>query len=203
MRCSDEELMQWNQMLCEASYALDEMRQEYVAQLSQILAEYQARLPAINDVVLEYFPGWERQLGDLSTQLSTALKQERQQGHCIIGPHRAELQLNTLFGTSKDQHSRGRQKMLAIALYLAQGELLFREQSQHPLYLIDDFSSELDIDGQQLLVDALNLKDKQVIITTLDEKNAVLEKIYHENQRVMRYTIVAGNVLSDILPHDS
>ena len=196
MRCSDQELAQWNQMLCEVSYALDELRQEYVEQLTQILAEYQAQLPSINDVILKYYPGWERELGDLSTQLSTAIKQERQQGHCIIGPHRAELQLNTVFGTSKDQLSRGRQKMLAIALYLAQGELLNRETGQHPLYLIDDFSSELDIDGQQLLVDALNLKDKQVIITTLDEKNAVLEKICYENQRVIRYLISGGNVSS-------
>lgn len=196
MRCSDQELLQWNQMLCEVSYALDEMRQDYIQRLTQILAKYQVRLPAISDVSLKYFPGWERELGDLSTQLSTALKQERQQGHCVIGPHRAELQLNTMFGTSKDQLSRGRQKMLAIALYLAQGELLFREQGQHPLYLIDDFSSELDVDGQQLLVDALNLEDKQVIITTLDEHNPVLEKIIHKNQQVNRYSILAGNVLS-------
>ena len=196
MRCSDQELLQWNQMLCEVSYALDEMRKEYIVQLSGILAEYQARLPAINDVELNYFPGWERESGDLSTQLSTVLKQERQQGHCFVGPHRAELLLNTAFGTSKDQLSRGRQKMLAIALYLAQGELLKRETGQHPLYLIDDFSSELDIDGQQLLVDALNLEDKQVIITTLDEYNPVLEKIIHINQRVIRYSIMAGNVLS-------
>lgn len=196
MRCSDQELLQWNQMLCEVSYALDEMRQEYINQLKQVLAEYQARLPSINTVMLEYFPGWERELGDLSTQLSTVSKQERQQGHCLIGPHRAELQLNTVFGTSKDQLSRGRQKMLAIALYLAQGELLYREMGQHPLYLIDDFSSELDIEGQKLLVDALNLEDKQVIITTLDENNPVLEKICYENQRVRRYTIIAGSLSS-------
>lgn len=196
MRCSDQELTQWNQMLCEVSYALDELRQDYVYQLKQILGEYQARLPAISDINLEYYPGWERETGDLSTQLPTILKQERQQGHCLIGPHRAELLLNTAFGTSKDQLSRGRQKMLAIALYLAQGALLYREKGQHPLYLIDDFSSELDIEGQQLLVDALSLEDKQVIITTLEAGSAVLNKIQVKSENIKRYSILDGSVLS-------
>lgn len=200
MRCSDQELSQWNQMLCEVSYALDELRQEYINQLTQILAEYQVRLPSISTIALEYYPGWNRELGDLSTQLSTALKQERQQGHCILGPHRAELLLNTACGTSRDQLSRGRQKMLAIALYLAQGELLFRAMGQHPLYLIDDFSSELDLEGQQLLVDALNLHDKQVIITTLETKNSVLDKICYKNQNVRRYIILAGNLSANVAP---
>jgi len=196
MRCSDEELVQWNQMLCEISYALDEMRQEYVRRLTEILAEYQARLPAISDVDLKYFPGWEREAGDLSTQLSTVIKQERQQGHCLIGPHRAELQLNTLFGTSKDQLSRGRQKMLAIALYLAQGELLKREAGQHPLYLIDDFSSELDVDGQQLLIDTLNLQDKQVVITTLEGESSILNKAFSEPNKIRKYAISEGVIVS-------
>lgn len=196
MRCSDEELLQWNQMLCETSYALDEMRQAYIIQLTQILCKYQVYLPAISDIVLEYFPGWSRDQGDLFTQLSTVLKQERQQGHCLLGPHRAELLLNNSFGTGKDQLSRGRQKMLAIALYLAQGQLLHQETGAHPLYLIDDFSSELDRDGQQLLVDALNLEDKQVIITTLEAGHTVLDKISLSNDRVRRYSILDGRVVS-------
>ncbi len=196
MRCSDQELVQWNQILCEVSYALDNMRQEYIDQLKQILTEYQALLPAIQDVSLDYFPGWIQENGDLSTQLSTALKQERQQGHCLIGPHRAEILLNTPFGTSKDQLSRGRQKMLAIALYLAQGKLLYQEKGQHPLYLIDDFSSELDLDGQQLLVDALDPKDKQIVITTLEAGHVVLDKICMKSEAIKRYTILDGMLVS-------
>ena len=198
MRCSDQELLQWNQILREQSYALDKMRQEYIEQLTQLLTKYQAKLPVIGDVVLEYFPGWDPNEGDLSTQLSTVLKQERQQGHCLIGPHRADLHFKTAFGGSKDQLSRGRQKILAIALYLAQGELLYQETGRHPLYMIDDFSSELDIDAQQLLIEALDPSDKQVIITTLDVKNPVLEKNFYKNQLVRRYSISAGNVLVDV-----
>ncbi len=197
MRCSDEELEQWNQILSEVSYALHNMRQQYINQLKHILAEYQALLPAIRDVSLDYFPGWARGNDDLPTQLSTVLKQERQQGHCLIGPHRAEILLNTPFGTSKDQLSRGRQKMLAIALYLSQGKLLYQEKGQHPLYLIDDFSSELDLDGQQLLVDALDPKDKQIIITTLEAGQIVLDKICMKAEAIKRYTILDGNLVSD------
>jgi DNA replication and repair protein RecF len=196
MRCSEQELIQWNEILCELSYALHAMREVYVTALKKIFADYQAILPAIQNVKLDYFPGWHSESGDLSTQLSTVLKQERQQGHCLIGPHRAELVLKTSFGYSKDQLSRGRQKILAIALYLAQGELLFREKNQHPLYLIDDFSSELDSEGQKLLLDALNLDDKQVIITTLDTENTLLAEVCRKNSDVARYTINAGKVLA-------
>jgi DNA replication and repair protein RecF len=194
MRCSDEELRQWNYMLAEVSYSLDAMRREYMLKLSELFSKYRENLPALADVKLEYYAGWENQSTDLLTQLSTVSKQERQQGHCLLGPHRAEIRLHTTHGLCKDQLSRGRQKTLAIVLYLAQGELLHQESGCHPLYMIDDFSSELDIDAQQLLINALDPKDKQVIITTLDAENAVLEKVYSTNQQVMRYSIDAGSV---------
>lgn len=169
MRCSDDELIQWNHMVAEVSYSLDTMRCEYMAQLNKIFDKYREKLAILKDVQLDYLPGWQRESTDLFTQLSTASTQERAQGHCLLGPHRAEIFLETPYGLCKDQLSRGRQKTLAIVLYLAQGELLFHETGKHPLYMIDDFSSELDIDAQQLLIEALSPHDKQIVITCLEQ----------------------------------
>lgn len=193
MRCSEEELMQWNHMLAEVSYSLDKLREEYLTKLTPIFLKYQQKLPILREISLTYYPGWERESTDLPTQLSTAIKQERQQGHCLLGPHRAEIRLETQNGLCKDQLSRGRQKTLAIALYLAQGDLLFQEAGRYPLYMIDDFSSELDTEAQQLLIEALEPLNKQVIITHLDDQNPFLANISTQHD-LRRYFLRNGQL---------
>lgn len=192
MRCSDDELMQWNHMLTEVSYSLDQLRQEYLQKFAPIFEKYREKLPSIQPVKLTYFPGWDKNSTDLFTQLSTVSKQEKQIGYCVLGPHRAEIRLETSHGLCKDQLSRGRQKTLAIALYLAQGELLFNEVGRHPLYMIDDFSSELDTEAQQLLINALDPSDKQVIITNLEQHHPVLNDTYIAKHAMYRYKINEG-----------
>lgn len=194
MRCSDEELMQWNRMLSEVSYSLDNLRCEYMARLNKIFDKYREKLAILKDVELKYLPGWQRQSTDLFTQLSTDSKQERLQGHCLLGPHRAEILLKSAHGLCKDQLSRGRQKTLAIALYLSQGELLFDETKKHPLYMIDDFSSELDNETQKLLIEALDPADKQVVITHLEQNHPLLENIDGVKYPIKRYIINNGNI---------
>lgn len=195
MRCADDELMQWNRMLAEVSYSLDTMRCEYIKSLNKIFDKYREKLAILSNITLTYLPGWQQEFTDLFTQLSTASKQERAQGHCVLGPHRAEILLQTPDGLCKDQLSRGRQKTLAIALYLAQGELLFNETGRHPLYMIDDFSSELDVDAQRLLINSLNPKDKQVIVTLLDKENTFFNDIMLQGSECLKYAIADGNFL--------
>ncbi len=190
MRCSDNELKEWNNMLAEISYSLDKMRCEYMSHLNEIFNKYREKLPILAEIKLEYLPGWSRQSTDLYTQLSTISKQERLQGHCLLGPHRAEILLQTPHGLCKEQLSRGRQKTLAIALYISQGEFLFRETGRYPLYMIDDFSSELDNDAQQLLIEALDPSDKQILITTLDDDKHFI----FQGANVIRYSILNGNI---------
>lgn len=191
MRCSDAELTQWNIMLAEVSYSLDAMRAEYLEQLEKVFSQYREKLPLLKEVRLCYYPGWPRESTDLFTQLSTAMRQERQQGYCLIGPHRAELRFEGPHGLCKDQMSRGQQKILALALYLAQGEHLFEATGSHPLYMVDDFSSELDFIAQKLLIDALDPSDKQVIITSLTQSIPLSQKLDHN---LKQYVIENGRV---------
>lgn len=192
MRCSEAELLQWNRMLAEVSYLIDAMRQEYMKQLKQIFVKYQEKLLSIQRVVLTYYSGWENSSIDILTQLTAISKQERQLGHCLLGPHRAEIRLETSHGLCKDQLSRGRQKTLAIALYLAQGELLFAEKGKHPLYMIDDFSSELDTEAQELLLNSLNPQEKQIIITLLDQKSDSFDNLLLKQPDCLKYTLLEG-----------
>ncbi|MCD8525143.1 MAG: DNA replication/repair protein RecF [Gammaproteobacteria bacterium] len=193
MRCSDSELTQWNIMLAEISYSLDVMRIEYLQQLEQVFSKYREKLSLLKEVRLCYCPGWSRESTDLFTQLSTAMRQERQQGYCLIGPHRADVRLEIPYGLCKDQLSRGQQKMLALALYLAQGEHLFELTGSHPLYMVDDFSSELDLVAQELLIDALDPSDKQIIITSLTHDIPLSQKLSHAHD-LKRYVIENGKV---------
>lgn len=192
MRCSDEELMQWNRLMAEVSYTLDRLRYAYVEQLKKIFTQYTQEIPSIQAVTLRYYRGWEETPEDLYVQLERIAPQERGAGYSLIGPHRAEIYFKMPQGLCKDQLSRGRQKTLAIALYLAQGEILFHTTGQHPLYMIDDFSSELDTEAQTLLLHALHPENKQVIITLLDPYDKLFNPLTLSPNLFRQYTLCEG-----------
>ncbi|MCM2278007.1 MAG: DNA replication/repair protein RecF [Oligoflexia bacterium] len=92
----------------------------------------------------------------------------------LVGPHRddwAFFQENPA-GEShllKGQGSQGEIRSALLALKLSEIEL-FRERTGHrPLFLLDDFSSELDQDRRKFLLKFLSETDLQVFVTTTDD----------------------------------
>ena len=88
----------------------------------------------------------------------------------MIGPHRDDWQF-TLRGNSLSNHgSQGEIRSVLLALKLSEVEQ-FRETCGHlPLFLLDDFSSELDELRRSYLLNFLESSGLQVFITTTDPK---------------------------------
>lgn len=172
MRCSTLELREWNSQFVVASMAVDAARREFFELWLDHFKSLVVHIPLLACVEAEYLPGWDcnRQLDEI---LSEAMPKERIVGHGLYGPHRAELLLLVDGVPVKESFSRGQQKLLAVAMYLSQGAALFSQLGKHPLYMVDDFTSELDEHSQALLLAVLCDGKKQVIVTTLD-KNPLL-----------------------------
>lgn len=166
-RCSHEELKEWNKQLANISTEINTLRKTYLAEW---IAHYNALMQDrgfFEQVRFSYYPGWEES-EDLLALLCRYTQQEREAGHCLIGPQRADIRMISEDREVKEFFSRGQQKLLAMAMFLSQGELLHQTVGRHPLYLVDDFTSELDQMSQALLLELLRVGDKQVILTALD-----------------------------------
>ncbi len=99
-------------------------------------------------------------------------------GCTLIGPHRDDF--NFFLGETllKSFGSQGEIRTLLIALKIAEIELFKKNTGHKPVFLIDDFSSELDLKRRNFLLKYLETTDLQVFISTT-EKDFDVGNIYY------------------------
>lgn len=87
----------------------------------------------------------------------------------LVGPHRDDWAFFQGDQVLKGHGSQGEIRSALLALKLCEVEL-FREKTGHrPIFLLDDFSSELDQKRRSFLLRFLSETDLQVFVTTTDE----------------------------------
>lgn len=106
--------------------------------------------------------------GNLEEALASSAAEEARLRHTVVGPHRDDLRI-TLGGRPAARHaSEGQQRSIAVALKLAQAELLTPVGGPPPLFLIDDVFGELDASRRSLFLNLLAEKQAQALITTTE-----------------------------------
>jgi DNA replication and repair protein RecF len=104
---------------------------------------------------------------DLAAALHASQREERARGVTVVGPHRDDLTL-TLAGNSIHAYgSRGEARTAALALRVAEFELLEARHGLPPLLLLDDVHAELDASRRAYLV-ALAGRTPQAIVTATE-----------------------------------
>lgn len=79
------------------------------------------------------------------------------------GPHRDDILININGIDARIYGSQGQQRTAALSLKLSELEIIKSEVSEYPVLILDDVLSELDVQRQHFLLDAL--KDIQTILT--------------------------------------
>jgi DNA replication and repair protein RecF len=98
---------------------------------------------------------------------------EWKSGHSLIGPHRDDWTFFLGEQVLKGHGSQGEVRSALLALKLCEIELFRMTTGHRPVFLLDDFSSELDRERRAFLLDFLSEKDLQVFVTTTDESVVV------------------------------
>lgn len=93
-----------------------------------------------------------------------------ERGHTSYGPHKDDYVLLFDGLNSYDFCSLGQQKMSYLSLLFAYIELFRYKYMSYPIVLIDDVSGELDQHRWRRLVEYLEKREFQVLITTANEK---------------------------------
>ena len=105
-------------------------------------------------------------LWQTSRRLGTA---ERAAKVTLFGPHRDDWEISFHGASLKSVGSQGEVRAVLIALKLSEIENFRVATGHRPVLLLDDFSSELDQERRQYLLNYLQKTDLQVFVTTTEE----------------------------------
>jgi DNA replication and repair protein RecF len=166
-RPNDAEIASYEEILIDHGMELMASRARLIDELNPLVAQAQEQISGKPELLaLSYRPGSGP---DMRQSLEQAWERERRLRQSVIGPHRddVELQLNGMLAA--DFASEGQQRTIALALKLAQGELLQKLGNRLPIYLMDDIFGELDPARRNALMNHLPTKaQKWITTTTLD-----------------------------------
>ena len=167
-RAPYSQFIPWDLQLNTLANELDSLRNEYFLlwniQFHNVLKEL-----ANVHCQLEYFKGWDKKnSGTPLTQiLADHFESDLQRQYTQYGAHQADISITSDEVKAKHFLSRGQQKIILIAMKLAQGTMLQGDC----LYLFDDLPAELDDGHQKRLLNFLSGQKGQYIITSVSPLN--------------------------------
>ncbi len=165
----------WNLILNDLALKLDIFRANYMILLEE---EFHKILPLLSDFdcSLQYYKGWDRKgtHKTLISQLKESYQLDLQRQFTQYGAHQADIAIDTNDRKAKHYLSRGQQKIVLIALKLAQTSLMKRDC----VYLCDDLPSEIDKVHLERLFTLINKTKGQFFITAINQ--SALPEIFNE-----------------------
>ena len=156
----------WDSDLIEYGLKIDSARRQYIAEYLPLLSSISVELLQ-KESKCYYLPGWSDEQ-DFPQALSASWARDSATGVTQVGPHRAELSIRTDEHIARNRLSPRQQKLLSIAMVLAQSIFVSRSLGRKVTLLVDEPAAELDGDHLAKLIRILNCGELQLFISTLD-----------------------------------
>jgi DNA replication and repair protein RecF len=155
----------WDNDLVKAGEAITAARQRLMDRLQPYWQAAVTRLTGL-EVELQYLRGWsqENTLAEALIELRPSDELRRQ---TQAGPHRADVAVRLHGRAARDVLSRGQQKLVAVAMTVAQLRLLQDILQISPTLLLDDPAAELDGERLQRFIDEVAQLRCQLVVTSL------------------------------------
>jgi len=174
-----KELAAYDAPLVENGTQLLEMRAALVDRLAPFARESHSHISRKGEALqIQYLPGSPAEFGK---SLEQSRPEEIRLRQTVVGPHRDDLQIS-IQGISAQQYaSEGQQRTVALALKIAQAEILAAETGAPPLLLLDDIFGELDLERRNALLAHLpSASQKLVTATSMQWTEKTLEgRLFH------------------------
>jgi DNA replication and repair protein RecF len=126
-------------------------------------------LDRVNFAGLQDMPSLELLEQAFWQKLSVFESAEWKSGHSLVGPHRDDWAFFLGERPLRGHGSQGEVRSSLLALKLSEIELFRNETGHRPLFLLDDFSSELDRERRSFLLRFLDETDLQTFVTTTED----------------------------------
>lgn len=164
-----QEVFAWNIRLSESAGEYVEYRLKLIERLNKnITKHYNHIASAKHKLLLSYqtTANTDNYASTMLQKLEQSFTIDHARGFTTSGPHRDDISLQIDKHQLKETASRGEVRTALLALKLTEANLIEKDTSQQPLFLLDDVFGELDGARRHALTDFL--KNHQAFITTTD-----------------------------------
>lgn len=173
-KASQRHIEPWNLILDDLANQLDILRADYFELLNR---EFIVILQQLTDLhcSLHYYKGWDRKGSNKSlvSILTDNYHSDLQRQFTQYGAHQADLVVESNDFKVKQYLSRGQQKIILLALKLAQTSLI----ADPCVHLCDDLSSELDSEHLIRLLKVIDRIKGQFFITSITKETIPLVEL--------------------------
>ncbi len=169
-----EMLWVWNEKLIECGSDVIWYRNSFINRLNEKIKKI---IKEICDETIDliYDCGFEAEnLEDkniikksFSNELQKNISREKKLGMSLVGPHRDDFKIILNDKDAKLYASQGQQRTVALALKMAEVELIKDDMGETPVLLLDDVLSELDVNRREYVLN--KIKNIQVVITCTEK----------------------------------
>lgn len=142
-----------------------------------------AALSGLN-VQLHYHRGWNAEL-TLAEALASSRARDELRHTTHVGAHRADVSVRLESRAAREVLSRGQQKLVAVAMTVAQLRLLQEATGTTPTLLLDDPAAELDAGRLGRFIEQVIQLRSQLIVTSLTAESRLFgapERTFHVDQ---------------------
>ena len=146
---------------------LSEVKKIYFWLIEQI-ENYNNRAKIFSCLDIYLKLGYSKEIG-LSNSIERAESTDLRRKTTTVGPHKADIIFESKGSLIKDIFSRGEQKMISIIWSLAQNIYLKRNFNMKPILLLDDISSELDLEMLDCLIHMMEYIENRFIFSNIDD----------------------------------
>lgn len=155
----------WDGELARLGEIIAESRGRFVSQLEPYWQEAVAALSGL-PVELHYLRGWSQE-HSLQEALLAARARDEARHLTHSGPHRADVAVRLYGRPAREALSRGQQKLVAVAMTLAQLRFLQATTGATPTLLLDDPAAELDAEHLERFIAQVSQLRSQLVVTSL------------------------------------
>jgi DNA replication and repair protein RecF len=173
----------WDAEVAQLGEAIALSRGRFIEQLLPFWKDTVAALSGL-PVQLHYHRGWHADMG-LAEALTVSRARDTLRHVTHVGPHRADVSVRLEGRAAREVLSRGQQKLVAVAMTLAQLRLLQDVTQTTPTLLLDDPAAELDTAHLGRFIGQVRQLRSQLIVTSLTADSRLFgipERTFHVDQ---------------------
>ncbi len=146
---------------------ITDMRKRYLELLSDFLPTlYDGISKGKEKLEVNYIMSSEE---NLEEALKKTRKEDMLSGVTSIGPHRDDIDFKINNISARNFGSQGQKRSVALAVKLAEAEVINKKTGEYPVILLDDVMSELDKSRQNFVLN--HTKDMQTFLSCCDYTN--------------------------------
>jgi len=174
-------LAPWTSQLVEAGVRISADREQFLSQLSPVAAQLHGQLTDDTEQLdicysssLAGAEDDQQREAIFREQLERQFARELRRGATRVGPHRDEVEITADGRSLRRFGSQGQQRTAALALKLAEAQVIGQHRGELPILLLDDCFSELDNRRARWLLELLG-SFQQVLVTSAAASDSLRE----------------------------